>query len=495
MITAAVAASPPKFNATYPNIYEAATSTTRQAKVLYWHDADEVNHNMFAQLVAEGFDVTNGGLYYSYVGTDFSAYDCVIWLEGKNFGNPLQAGVDAALAAYVAAGGGLVRCGYGIWWASTRPTLNPACFAISPVGNDTVVVNPYDLDGGTWNVGSPKSLARGMASAVASTGGYTLLTARAGTIVVASINDARVPDPVPAIAYTRVHGGTCVHINDGLCYPTPARVIEPDVKRAYFNAVWMAAQRHAAPYPYIYDTTTLEYRVPNVLVLDDRADASGDGSGVPIIPALIAEGFNVTDGNEYYNYVGVDFSAFDCVLWLEGRNYGNPLEPDVDAALVAYVAAGGGLIRTGWGLWYHQTRLNVASPTPPNPLCFAISPVSPAPDSAASIGYGQPNTAWTLRAGPEMLRYGLPDSFVTTSWNEINTLRPGAVSLADTVSTGIYLGSYTGHRVSLLSYTRKHGGCSMHVNDSLKYDTPRVIEAEAMQVLFNAVRFAAQRIT
>ncbi len=243
----AVQAVTPKFNAAYPNTWDEATRAFRQATVLVLDDADEARHGFAAALIAEGFAVTQGGLYYSYVGTDFSAFDCVLWLEGRNFGNPMQAGVDAALAAYVAAGGGLVRNGYGIWWAKTRidvaASLNPLCYAISPVAGYTGVPTPYDLDGGTWNVGSPKSLTRDMATAVASTGGYTLLQLNAGATLVAYINDARVAWQTPAIAYARHGAGMTVHINDGLCYPTAARVIEADVRKAHFNAVWTAAQR------------------------------------------------------------------------------------------------------------------------------------------------------------------------------------------------------------------------------------------------------------
>jgi hypothetical protein len=59
-------------------------------------------------LTTAGNNVTQGGYYSDYTGTDFSDYDLVILLNGLDYGEDLQAGVEQALLDYVSAGGTLM---------------------------------------------------------------------------------------------------------------------------------------------------------------------------------------------------------------------------------------------------------------------------------------------------------------------------------------------------------------------------------------------------
>ncbi len=59
-------------------------------------------------LTDAGYTVTMGGLYDEYTGTDFSAFDLVLLLNGIYYGDTLEAGVQQGLKDFVSAGGVLM---------------------------------------------------------------------------------------------------------------------------------------------------------------------------------------------------------------------------------------------------------------------------------------------------------------------------------------------------------------------------------------------------
>ncbi len=231
----------------YPNMFDATSNTCRKTRVLVLDDRGATT--LLADLQMEGFDAVDGGLYYEWnQSPNLSNFDTILWLEGTNFGNPLLPGVDQLFVDFVKAGGGLVRTGWGVWYTGYQKelgrTVNPLTVPLMPVG---LLPNaPYDLDGAdTWTITAPSSpLVRGIsAPTFAATGGYALYEPLPGSEIVATTTDSRALEPVPVLSYTTIHGGTTVHVNDSLLYPVTTRVIEPEIKQIYFNAVHFSAQR------------------------------------------------------------------------------------------------------------------------------------------------------------------------------------------------------------------------------------------------------------
>lgn len=70
---------------------------------------DDSTHVEASQVLADaGSEVTDGGPYWEYTGTDFDAYDLVILLDGYEYGYEMMAGVEQALLDYVSDGGVLL---------------------------------------------------------------------------------------------------------------------------------------------------------------------------------------------------------------------------------------------------------------------------------------------------------------------------------------------------------------------------------------------------
>lgn len=247
----------------------------------------------------------------------------------------------------------------------------------------------------------------------------------------------------------------------------------------------VARNKHVAPYPQIYDPVLDSFRVPEVLVL---SDAAGSGSGVDVHTALVAAGFNSTlAAQSYYGYTGTDFSAYDTVWWAEGQNYGNPMQAGVDAALSAYVASGGGLVRSGLGMGYAGIRVNLGNPAI-NPLCCAVMPVLTGTGTSFSAIVQQGSHTYNVsRKG--LLPRGIPDSVVSAGGFTRLPLRPSAVVIGTTTQTSTGLPAYT------LSYTTEFGGCTAFFADLLRFNNgARVYDATTLQVFCNLALLTAQRV-
>ena len=77
------------------------------AKVLILEDGG-TEDSLFKILDSAGFDVTLGGLFQNYTGTNFSAYDLVILLNGFDFSYEMVDSVELGLKNYVTGGGVLL---------------------------------------------------------------------------------------------------------------------------------------------------------------------------------------------------------------------------------------------------------------------------------------------------------------------------------------------------------------------------------------------------
>lgn len=239
----------------YPTIYEPTAGNCRAARVLVLDD--DGGTTLVEDLLDEGFAAIDGGLYYEWnQSPDISSFDTVLWLEGKegNYGKQMLPGMDQQLAAFVAAGGGLIRTEWGLWYAAVQrtlgnPAINPASAAVMPVGLPAVV--RYKNAGTSWTVTDTTSpLTRSLPETIATTGGYTLVEQLPGSRAVATTLDSRVINGVtvqtivPVLSYTTVHGGITVHVNDTLLYNNGTRTTLPDeIKQVYFNAVHFSAQK------------------------------------------------------------------------------------------------------------------------------------------------------------------------------------------------------------------------------------------------------------
>lgn len=103
------------------------SSTPVPAKVLILEDGGTEDSLQFI-LDSAGFDVTMGGLYLAYTGTDFSTYDLVILLNGLAFNTPMPDSVQQGLKSYVMAGGVLLTTEWFVYYGK-----NVILDSLSPV--------------------------------------------------------------------------------------------------------------------------------------------------------------------------------------------------------------------------------------------------------------------------------------------------------------------------------------------------------------------------
>lgn len=233
-------------NCPYPLIYDPGLAACRAPTVLVWGDGNATAlANLVAALDADGMDATSGGTYYDQTLTDFSAYDTVLWLEGTNYGNSLQPGVEQALVEHVASGKGLVRTEWGIWYATSRldqgqPIVNPLAVGLlpfdPPADNSLYAYNPTHVV-----VQPAHPLARGIQASFAAgaTGYVTLALNETGEAIVETTNGW------PALSLSRGNVGRVVHINDSVALDRPVAELTSNVNvlKMYKNAVWYTAQR------------------------------------------------------------------------------------------------------------------------------------------------------------------------------------------------------------------------------------------------------------
>jgi hypothetical protein len=200
----------------------------------------------------------------------------------------------------------------------------------------------------------------------------------------------------------------------------------------------------------------------DVLLLGDA------GSEGQVTRALRAAGHNVVFAGFHADWDGVDpdVNDFDVVVYLDGNSYGYGLQSAADAAVAAFVAAGGGFVITEWAAYdvYHAWM---------SPGVSALMPVS-SPEG----DYDDPGL-WVVSDPTDPLAAWLPDQ-----WGD----QAGFSYVVPHANATVVLESATG--TPFVTYRTDTGGTSVHVNHSLTYDT-ETINRHSLQAVVNAVEFAA----
>jgi len=210
-------------------------------------------------------------------------------------------------------------------------------------------------------------------------------------------------------------------------------------------------------YPHVDDGAC---RQITVLVLDDVDEVDGN---VSVLDALRGAGFDVIQGPLYYNWDGASpsLTGVDTILSLEGYNYGYEYTDGAYAAIAAFVAAGGGFIRTEWGL--EEDYIDFGTP---------LMPVAYDDD----YNYG---STWTTIDVPG---HPLARDVVVPFVSEAAACDVSLIGAGVAVIT-----NDTGQPI--VSYTTEHGGTTVHLNHDTIYTTDP-IEDEALQLYINAVYFS-----
>ncbi|MCI0365722.1 MAG: hypothetical protein L0219_17820 [Phycisphaerales bacterium] len=176
--------------------------------------------------------VTFGGTYFEWDGVspNINTFDVVVFLNGWFYDELMTPGGAAALAGFVAGGGGLVFTewvAFSSYWGLCSPEVAALTPVISPNGG-------YDY-GSTWtalDAGHP--LVANMPPSWFDIGGFSYTQAKPGTTVVATGTDG-----VPVISFSTESGGTVVHLNHGLNEAPGA--VTPTLLQLLVNAANFAA--------------------------------------------------------------------------------------------------------------------------------------------------------------------------------------------------------------------------------------------------------------
>jgi hypothetical protein len=187
-------------------------------------------------------------------------------------------------------------------------------------------------------------------------------------------------------------------------------------------------------------------------------------------PALEAAGHEVTFAGYYAEWDGTSPSpeGHDVILFLEGREYGEPLLPSASQAILDFVANDGGLVRTEWGAWAVPYK---EDPEPADELF----PVVARP--GGDYDYGR---RWTTGNSGHPLVFGLPEA-----WSDdagFTYLDPLPRAKVAALGNGA---------VPMVTWRRTAGNTVVHVNHDMTYETEEM-SRESLDVLLNAVEFAGK---
>ena len=202
-----------------------------------------------------------------------------------------------------------------------------------------------------------------------------------------------------------------------------------------------------------------------VLVLDDSSTPA-DGSASEVSPALAKAGHFPIDGGFYQTWDGFSptLDGVDAVFLLQGVEYDDTMTANGDAALAAWVRAGGGLLRTEWGLYE-------AAASPALAVDFLLPAVSPESDYA----YG---SRWSVLRRTHPLARGLKKRFEVplTGWAKATPIDGATVVVKND----------SGY--PMVTTARFDAGTVVHVNHDLRYSTSP-IQPEILRILVNAATF------
>lgn len=200
---------------------------------------------------------------------------------------------------------------------------------------------------------------------------------------------------------------------------------------------------------------------PTVLVLTD------DGTEDQVISTLKSAGMTVRNGGLFHEYTGDGLAGVDAVVLLAGKDYNHDMRESGQAALVAFVGAGGGLLHTEWLNYsinrsgFHQTLKNIL------PTTYGGS-------------YGNGMETYTVMTEHPVTK-NLPTSFRTGNTNHYSVLSPrsGARQLVRGNRSG----------AALVTWTR--GGRVISWNMTGTYGGTEVWNADLNRLLVNATTYVA----
>ena len=206
--------------------------------------------------------------------------------------------------------------------------------------------------------------------------------------------------------------------------------------------------------------------VVRVLYLGDSARNT-----VAIYEELVDAGFEVTDATPFYAWDGVapDVNDFDVVVYLQGEDYEDTnLLPAADAALTAWMLAGGTVIRSEW-IAYEIGPFLVDETDFDQYL-----PVE-APDSQDYFY----NTTWTLDIEDSPLVAGVP-----ATWDSAG----GGCTFVNAVDDAVVVAT-SDECGAALTYKEHgaNGGRVIHINDDFSNDEDVAADPNTMAILINAV--------
>jgi hypothetical protein len=180
---------------------------------------------------------------------------------------------------------------------------------------------------------------------------------------------------------------------------------------------------------------------PKVLVLTDG------GTEGHVISTLKNAGMSVRNGGLFHEFTGDGLAGIDAVVLLAGKDYNHDVKESGQAALVAFVGAGGGLLHTEW-LHYSIARSNFHQ---------RLKNILPATYGGS---YGNGQETYTVQTDHPVTK-NLPASFRTGNTNHYSILAPrsGAKQLVRGNRSGAALVSWTrGGRVISWNMTGTYGG-------------------------------------
>jgi hypothetical protein len=192
---------------------------------------------------------------------------------------------------------------------------------------------------------------------------------------------------------------------------------------------------------------------------------------VAIRDELVAAGIDITDASPFSSWDGAspDVNDFDVVVYLQGNDYDLTLGPAADAALSAWMLAGGAVVRSEWIAW--QIGPNVLDQTNFDQYLPVQSPDS-------SYYY---SAAFTVTNDTHPLTEGMP-----ASWTNVN----GGCTVVEALTDAVVVAT-TDLCGPALTYKvfGSNGGTVIHINDDFGEDKGVDPDPNTLLLLINAVTF------
>lgn len=203
----------------------------------------------------------------------------------------------------------------------------------------------------------------------------------------------------------------------------------------------------------------------------------GDGATEDSVAAILTSaGIEVHYAGPYWEFDGSGLEEASAVILLTGYDYFQDMPHDVQHGIVAFVAAGGGLMTTEWMLYNYHYEADKQD------IIAAIAPAIYGED------YEYEAEQYTRMAAGHPVAQGLPATFMTRDdWTAVVTLvDPSPAKQAQV----IFSGSTSGAAV----IAGVHGqGRTVHWSMAGQYDGDDIWSDEVRQLLVNIASYISGR--